>query len=287
MFNSMLKIVCLMISGLLLTGCGGRAIDFGCKMAAVHRSYDSMIEIFEREYAKEDERKYIDENPVRASYYYRILGICESFRTNKDKAEKAFSKSLAFADNPLTHYHLAKFALRERDIESAEKHIKAMENAIAKKIWYDVNYYEFLLTGLRYPQYKELIKNKTTIESFYIERCNFLKQTLENVRKMPPDILPALHNIKLKNADKIRYGMKFDELENCLGKYEYKTEGFRGDKNCFYPLDDKLAVCFMFSANGRLGDITFCQFEKISMKRRIYEAVFLPNSVYAIQWRLN
>lgn len=276
----MLKIVCLMISGLLLTGCGGWAIDFGCKMAAVHCNYDSMVDIFEREYAKEDERKYIDENPVRASYYYRILGICESFRTNKDKAEQAFSKSLAFADDPLTHYHLAKFALREHDIESAKKHIKAMENAIAKKIWYDVNYYDFLLTGLTY---QEMIKNKTTIESFYVERCNFLKQTLENVRQMPSGILPALHNIKLKNAKKIRYGMQFDELEKYLGKCEYKTEGFRGDKNCFYPLDDKLAVCFMFSANGRLGDIIFCR----QMKRRIYEAVFLPNSVYAIQWRLN
>ena len=37
----------------LLFLCGCHTVDFGCKMAAVHSSYDSMVRIFHKEYEKE------------------------------------------------------------------------------------------------------------------------------------------------------------------------------------------------------------------------------------------
>ena len=279
-------VLLLFVNLLLLSGCSWHVIDFGCKMAAVHSCYDAMPEYFEREYAKEDERKYIEENPVRAAYFYRFLGICERFRNNKEMAQKAFDKSLAFCENPLTYYHLAKFALRERDIENAGKYINSMENAIAEKIYYHVNYYEFLLTGLTWQEYEKLIKNKTTIESFYVERCDFLKKTLAKVKNMPSDILPALHNIALENAEKIRYGMKYAEVEKLLGKPKFQSEDFRGAKKCFYLINNQnaLYICLLFSANGSLGDIAFCRRSKYG---KYFEWIWLENSIYAIQWRLN
>ncbi len=274
----------------MLFFCGCHTVDFGCKMAAVHSNHDSMVRIFHQEYAKESERKYIEENPERAAYFYRILAISETFRGNKAEAQKAFDKSLSFADDPMTHFHMAKFSLRERDIENAQKQIKSMQKAIEKNIVYDVNYYDFLLTGLtNWQQHKELMEKKVKIIDFYKERCNFLKKELENVRKMPPDILPALHKIRLKNAEKIRYGILWHGIERELGTPEWKHEYIWGSNRYFYPISDKTAVCFVVSyKTGKLGDIIFCRWplKKVMRNHKVAEWIFLPNSVYAIQWRI-
>ena len=269
--------------------CGCHTVDFSCKMAAVHSNYDSMVRIFHKEYEKETEREYIEENPRRAAYFYRFLAVSETFRGNRNEAEKAFAKSLSFADDPMTHYHIAKFSLRERMFENAEKQIEAMEKAIEKNVVYDVNYYDFLLTGMSFSRYKELIEKETKIIDFYKERCNFLKKELENVRKMPPDILPALYKINLKNAEKIRYGMLWHDIEKEISTPAWKNEDIWGCNRYFYPISDKTAVCFVVSVQtGKLGDIIFCRWplKKAMRNHKVAEWIFLPNSVYAIKWSI-